>query len=391
MKIAVVGGGPAGLYFALLAKKRMAGVSVTVFEQNRADDTFGFGVVMADTGLSHLEAADKPSHDALSAAMRFSHRQTIGLDAQRLSIDKPGAGGGAIPRLALLDILQRHCADAGVDLRFSTRCDDADAAFVKALEEADLVVGADGVNSVVRQRQALAFGTTQRLLTNRYAWYGTNKVFACPALMFRHVDGGRYIAHYYAYSDTMSTFVAECDEATWRGDGLDAMSDRERQARFEQIFADELDGMPLIASRSVWRQFPVVRNRQWFVGKTVLIGDALSSAHFSIGSGTRIAMEDAIALAEAVVAHPTDLPEALQAYETARRPSKTKLIEASENSFNWYERIAEPMACGNVLEFIESFMTRTGRIDEARLRKQFPELVAALEAQRAATPTGSRP
>jgi 2-polyprenyl-6-methoxyphenol hydroxylase-like FAD-dependent oxidoreductase len=179
----------------------------------------------------------------------------------------------------------------------------------------------------------------------------------------------------------MSTFVAECDEATWVDFGLDQMSDSERQAKFEAIFADELDSQALISSNSVWRQFPVVRNQRWFVGKTVLIGDAISSAHFSIGSGTRIAMEDAIALAHAVIASPQDIPNALGEYEASRRPSKTKLIEASENSFNWYEQVKVPMALGNVLEFVKSFMTRTGRIDEERLRKQFPELVAALEAQ----------
>jgi 2-polyprenyl-6-methoxyphenol hydroxylase-like FAD-dependent oxidoreductase len=382
MKIAIVGGGPSGLYFGLLVKKRMPQAQITVYEQNRANDTFGFGVVMADTGLSHLEAADKATHDALSAAMRFSHKQVIKLDDQQLAIEKPGAGGGAIPRLVLLDILQKHCLEAGMDLRFSTRCDFADASFKQALEDADLVVGADGVNSVVRQQQAQAFGTTHRLLTNRFAWFGTHKVFECPALVFKHVEGGRFIAHYYPYSDTMSTFVAECDEATWNDCGLAGMSDAQRQAKFEEIFADELDGMKLISSNSVWRQFPVVRNQQWSVGKTALLGDALSSAHFSIGSGTRIAMEDSIALADAVVANPTDMARALAVYESSRRPSKTKLIEASENSFNWYENIREPMSSGNVLEFVKSFMTRTGRIDEERLRKQFPELVAALEAQK---------
>jgi len=154
MKIAIVGGGPSGLYFGLLVKKRMPQAQITVYEQNRANDTFGFGVVMADTGLSHLEAADKATHDALSAAMRFSHKQLIKLDDQQLAIEKPGAGGGAIPRLVLLDILQKHCIEAGMDLRFSTRCDFADASFKQALEDADLVVGADGVNSVVRQQQA---------------------------------------------------------------------------------------------------------------------------------------------------------------------------------------------------------------------------------------------
>lgn len=384
MKIGIVGGGPSGLYLALLLRRRRPELQVTVFEQNRADDTFGFGVVMADTGLSSLETADKASHDALRAAMQFSHQQTIHLNDQKLDIKRPGAGGGAITRLELLRILQEQCVDAGAFLRFSSRLDLANGGLAAIEAESDLVVGADGVNSMVRQHLGEAFGTTQRLLKNRFAWYGTTRLFPNPALVFREHAGGRFVAHYYRYSDTMSTFVAECDEATWFHCGMDAMSDHERQALFEQLYAPELEGLPLVASNSVWRQFPVIRNQRWFSGKTVLIGDALSSAHFSIGSGTRIAMEDSIALANAIVAHVNDVPAIGRAYEAARRPGKTKLIEASEKSFNWYEDIAKHMACGNVYEFVHSFMTRTGRIDESRLRAQFPEFVTALEAGRSA-------
>lgn len=380
MKIAVVGGGPSGLYLALLVKRANPEASLTVYEQNRADDTFGFGVVMADTGLSHLERADKASHDALRAAMRFSDQQTIRLNDEQLVIKRPGAGGGAITRLDLLEILQAQCREAGVDLRFSARVDPRDPDFAAVLDAADLVVGADGVNSQIRALHAAEFGATHRLLSNRFAWYGTRKIFASPALVFRAFDGGHFVAHYYPYSATMSTFVAECDEATWFRCGLHKMTDDERQALYERIYAAELDGEPLVASKSIWRQFPVVRNERWSVGKTVLVGDALSSAHFSIGSGTRIAMEDSIALADAIHAHPSDVGAALGAYETARRPGKTRLIEASENSFNWYERMADAMAAGNVQEFVYGYMTRTGRIDDARLREQFPELASALDA-----------
>jgi len=389
MKIAIAGGGPSGLYLALLVKKRRPDFDVTVYEQNRAEDTFGFGVVLADTGLQHLEQADQPTHDALRAAMVFSSQQTISLDAQRMDIKRPGAGGGAITRIQLLRILQQHAQDAGVRLSFQCRMGASKGILADELAASDLVVGADGINSAIRAQQAEAFGTTQYSLTNRFAWFGTKRLFPNPALVFRTFEGGHFIAHYYRYSDTMSTFVAECDEATWFSSGMDKMTDVERQALFERIYAPELEGEKLISSNSVWRQFPVIRNEKWSVGKTVLIGDALSSAHFSIGSGTRIAMEDAVALAQAIVDHPGDVPGITAAYEAKRRPGKTRLIEASEHSFNWYEDIAEKMACGNVHEFVYDFMTRTGRIDGERLKAQFPELVAALATRRPELVSGS--
>ncbi|GAA7771263.1 MAG: monooxygenase [Burkholderiaceae bacterium] len=374
MKVAIIGGGPSGLFLSILLKERMAQVDIDVFEQNPEDATFGFGVVLADTGLSNLRAASPIVVDRLAKAMRFNDQHSIVSHEHPIVMRKPGAGGGAIPRISLLSVLQQRAKELGVRVTYNKRIADFDAL------DADLVVGADGIGSQLRTANEAAFGTTRRTLTNHFAWFGVAKPFASPALVFRKYEGGYFVAHYYPYSDSMSTFVAECDHQTWVDFGMEEMSAEARQALFETVFAPELTGHGLVSNNSIWRQFPVIINANWHVGKQVLIGDALTSAHFSIGSGTRIAMEDAMALADAIVAHPDDVPAALEQYEAVRKPEKAKLISASEASYNWYERIREWMDLPTPHEFVFRFMTRTGRIDAERLRAQFPALMAELAA-----------
>jgi 2-polyprenyl-6-methoxyphenol hydroxylase-like FAD-dependent oxidoreductase len=369
MKIAIMGAGPSGLFLAILLKQGLKSVDIQVYEQNPRDATFGFGVVLADTGLANLQAAAPDVCRKLIGAMRFSDKHTVSTRDHPVVIQRPGQGGGAIPRIALLSILQEQAEALGIEVAYDTRCTDYDRL------DADLIVGADGVNSNLREAHGTAFGASRYYLSNHFAWYGVGKAFPNPALVFRKYRGGYFVAHYYPYSESMSTFVAECDHRSWQELGMEAMSEDARKSLFEEVYAPELDGHALISNNSSWRQFPVVRAENWYADNKVLVGDALNSAHFSIGSGTRIAMEDSIALAHALQACTTDLPAALQRYVRSRKPQKQKLIRASEASFNWYENVRNWMDAYTPYEFVLSFMTRTGRVDAARLRKQYPELV----------------
>ncbi len=380
MRISVVGAGPAGLYFSILVKKRHPHWTINVVEQNAPDSTFGFGIVLASGGLKRLEAADAQTYQALVENMTFTTHQIITLGETAVSIKRPHGGGGAIARIDLLTQLQKVALAAGVNIRFGVRFDDPIS--MPELLAADVVVGADGVNSMVRAGDEAGFGTTHDALTNHFAWFGVGKAFPTSALVFREYRGGAFVAHYYPYSADNSTFVAECDHATWQLLGMEAMDAEPRQALFETVFAPELDGHKLISNNSTWRQFPVIRNAHSVSGKTVLLGDAETSAHFSIGSGTRIAMDDAMALADALTADGDDASvtpvQRLQQFEKVRGPEKAKLIGASQNSYRWYEDMGLWMRRYSPLEFIHAYMTRTGRMGNGKLAVHYPELVQQL-------------
>lgn len=387
MKISIVGAGPSGLYLSILIKRRCPHWDVKIVEQNAFDSTFGFGVVLAEAGLGRLRAADAATHDALVEKMTFTTHQIITTRETPIAIKRPNAGGGAIARIDLLQILQRAATAAGVKIEFGIRIQDLADLDATGMSDADVIVGADGINSSLRSACEPQFGTTRETLTNHFAWFGVGKAFPTAALVFREHRGGAFVAHYYPYSSDRSTFVAECDDATWRVLGMEEMTGDERQKLFEEVFAPELDGHALISNNSAWRQFPVIRNASWTAGKVVLIGDAETSAHFSIGSGTRIAMDDAIALAEALVRDGDDpavtASDRLQRFAATRGPEKSKLISASEKSYRWYERIGEWMKQYTPCEFVYAFMTRTGRIDEDRLAAAYPELMQQIKLAQA--------
>jgi 2-polyprenyl-6-methoxyphenol hydroxylase-like FAD-dependent oxidoreductase len=286
-------------------------------------------------------------------------------------------GYTGIGRLRLLQILQAQARSVGVEPKYLHSIDD-----VKACGQTDLIVGTDGVNSVVRRGCENAFGTTVTYLTNRFAWFGTSKRFEALTHTFVQTELGHFNAHHHPHSSDMSTFVVEVDEPTFFRAGFDKLDVDQAKVVCEQVFSETLDGHRLVSNKSIWRQFPKVWNERWSTGNRVLVGDALHTAHFSIGSGTRLAMEDAIALAKALEQHAPDLPAALAAYEEARKSIVTKLVAAADASAAWYERFAEHMALAP-MDFAMSYITRSGRVDLERLRRTSPAFVAAYEASRA--------
>ncbi len=377
MRIAILGAGPAGLYLSYLIKRREPDADVTVFEQNPADATFGFGVVFSDRALEFLREDDEETYAAIVPSMESWRDITLVKGGERIVID--GIGFAAIGRLTLLRLLQARAASARVTAVYGCA--------VKSLDELsdfDLVVGADGVNSLVRKTHAEAFGASLDHLDNRFVWFGTTKRFETLTQTFVDSEFGAFNAHHYRYEPDKSTFIVETDAATFRRAGFAAMSEAESRAACERIFADALGDEPLISNHSIWRQFPIVHNARWSHGKYVLLGDALHTAHFSIGSGTRLALEDAIALDKALglaLAAHNDLGEALGAYEAARRPILEKLVAGADSSAAWYRNFAAHMKLP-AADFAMSYITRSGRVDIERLRKLSPEFVKWYEEER---------
>ncbi len=373
MRIAILGAGPAGLYLAYLIKRRDPGADLTVIEQNPADATFGFGVVFSDRALEFLREDDAATYAAIAPHMESWSDMTLNLRGERVVID--GIGFAAVGRLHLLQILQARAASVGVAPLYRRTVKD-----VGELAEFDLVVGADGVNSLVRRTFADELGATVRLLDNRFAWFGTTKRFETLTQTFVETGQGAFNAHHYHYAPRLSTFIVEMNADTFAAMGFAGMGEAESAEVCARLFAETLDGHPLIRNNSIWRQFPVVHNEHWSHGKFVLLGDALHTAHFSIGSGTRLAMEDAIALDKALVAH-RDVGEALSAYEATRRPILEKLVAGANGSADWYEHFAGHMALRPV-DFAMSYITRSGRVDLERLRKLSPKFVERYERER---------
>lgn len=373
-KVACIGGGPAGLYFAILTKKRDPSAEVTVYERNKVDDTFGFGVVFSDATLEGLAEADRESYEAITS--RFFHWDDIevfleGRDGERHSLRSKGHGFSGLSRKTLLDILAKRARELGVRLEHEHT--------VKPGEEpaADLLVVADGVNSAFREAYAKDFQPDIGHRPNRFVWLGTTFPFEAFTFHFKRAAAGLFQVHAYRYEDGLSTFIVECSSETWEKTGLAETDEDATVAYFEEIFADELRGHRLLKNRSHWRRFPVIRNAHWHRGNMVLLGDAVHTAHFSIGSGTKLALEDAIALRDAVDGH-ASLEEALEAYEQERRPVAESLQRAAQVSLEWFENTDRALR-HDPLTFMFSLLTRSLRVTHENLAKRDPELVARVD------------
>ena len=371
MKISIIGGGPAGMYFAILMKKAQAAHDITIYERNGPDDTFGWGVVFSGKTLATLREADEASHAEITRDFQAWDNVDVVHRDEKISIH--GNSFSGIARLRLLKILQKRCEELGIEIRFRNEVNHIDA----LKRGSDLLIGADGVNSTLRQEFSDKFKPDLSLRPNKYVWYGTNRLFNGLTLTFRENEAGVFAAHSYKFNQTTSTFIVECDSRTWSAAGFANISDEDTRAFIAEVFARDLKGSPLLSNNSKWINFVLVRNAKWHFENTVLLGDALHTAHFSIGSGTKLAMEDSIALAECFKKTAT-VEEALQQFERTRKPVIEDYQAAAYDSMLWFEHARDYMHLSPI-ELAYLLMTRSGRVDRDELMKRDANFIASYE------------
>ena len=332
MKIAVIGGGPGGLYFSILTKKAMPHCQIDVYERNKPDDSFGFGVVFSDETLGEFLKRDMQSYELIRSKFAYWDDIIIARDGEEVSI--AGNGFCGCSRKTLLQLLQQRCKEEGVNLHFEHNVDD-----ISLFENADMIIASDGIASGIRTKYEKEFGTKIVMKQNRFVWLGSTKPLDAFTYFFRNTEHGLIVAHSYQYEEGMSTWIFECSNETWQKFNFEVINEADTIAKISEIFKDELDGHPLISNKSHWRQFPHVTNENWYHKNIVLLGDAKATAHYSIGSGTKLAMDSAIGLSDAVIANPTDVQAAFQQYDKTRRNTVEMIQYAALVSLDWFENM----------------------------------------------------
>ncbi|HJP65462.1 MAG TPA: FAD-dependent monooxygenase [Actinomycetota bacterium] len=371
MRITVLGAGPAGLYFALLAKKANPAHDIVVIERNPPDATFGWGVVFSEETLGGFRDADLPTYTEITET--FARWGAIDVRFGGEIIRSRGHVFSAIARTRLLQILQERCRELGVELRFHQEIES-----LGGLDGHDLLVAADGVNSLARRELAEQLVPSMDVHATKFAWFGTDLVFDAFTFIFREDDHGLFQVHGYPFDAETSTFIVECPEPVWRAAGLDGASEQDSIAFCERLFAEDLDGHRLLSNRSLWTSFVTLRCETWRAGNVVLLGDAAHTAHFTIGSGTKLAMEDAVSLAEALERRGEDVDAALLDYEMERQPVVERFQEAARESATYFENVRRYRRFAP-LQFAFNLLTRSGRITHLELERRDPGFVARVD------------
>ncbi len=372
MRIVSVGGGPAGLYFAILAKQAFPDARIEVYERNPPGATHGWGVVFSDETLGNFMEADAPSFHAITGEMIYW--TDIETFYRGEKIVSTGHGFSGFSRRRLLEILQDRATEVGVEVTYETEIDD-----LSQFKDADLVLAADGVNSKVRTQLAEHFQPTITQGTARFTWLGTDLPLSAFTFIFEENEHGLFQVHAYPFEADRSTFIVECHEDVWQRAGLDQASEEDTVAYCEKLFAKHLGGHKLLTNKSIWRSFPVVENATWHHDNVVLVGDAAHTAHFSIGSGTKLAMEDAIALVDALVEHGTgDIPQALAAYQEARELTVLKTQKAARTSQTWFENSARYLGQAP-LQFTFNLLSRSKKVTYDNLELRDPAFIERID------------